>query len=162
MFKKKPALKNGGGNGLESGEIGLLGMDTRFKGHVRFRGTLRLDGDVDGAIVSEEGSGSVLIVNRHAAVTGNITSDSVLISGKVRGNIKATERVEIYRSGSLKGDVYTGDIMIEGGAEFEGNCHMIRNLSPEQREKLLKGAFGKSPSGGERVAPADQKSTGGG
>lgn len=153
MFWKKNEGSNndangaGGPDGADAKEIGLLGMDTRFKGHVRFKGTLRLDGDVDGTIISEEGSGSMLIVNQHAVVNGNITSDSVLISGKVRGNIKAMERVEIYRAGSLKGDVYTGDIMIEGGAEFEGNCHMIKNLNPEQREKVLKGAFSKGANG---------------
>jgi cytoskeletal protein CcmA (bactofilin family) len=149
FWKKAEGTDNNSGE-PDNKEIGLLGMDTRFKGHVRFKGTLRLDGDVDGTIVSEEGSGSILIVNQNAVVNGNITSDSVLISGRVRGNIKAMERVEIYRSGSLKGDVYTGDIMIEGGAEFEGNCRMIKNLNPEQREKLLKTAFSKGSGSGER------------
>lgn len=161
MFKKKTTADANGKNSSDAGEIGLLGIDTRFKGHVRFSGTLRLDGDIDGTIVSEEGSGSMLIVNQNAAVNGNITSDSVLISGKVRGNIKAVERVEIYRSGSLKGDVYTGDIMIQGGAEFEGNCHMTRNLTPEQREKLLRNAFGKGSASVEKQG-ADQKGAGAG
>lgn len=107
-----------------SKDIGLLGIDTRFQGKIRFMGTLRIDGVVEGSITSEPGSGSVLIVNQQASVNGDIVSDSVLISGKVEGNVHARERVEIYRSGYLKGDVFTGGIMIEGGAEFEGNCHM--------------------------------------
>ena len=122
----------------------MLGLDTRFKGNIRFSGTLRLDGVVDGNISSVEGSGSKLIVNQDAVVNGNITSDSVLISGRVRGNIKAMERVEIFRPGSLKGDVYTGDIMIEGGSEFEGNCCMLSKLSPEQRQKVLESAFSRT------------------
>ena len=150
MFKKKGETP--GANGAGGKEIGLLGVDSRFKGHLRFKGTLRLDGDVDGTITSEEGSGSMLIINQHAVVNGNITSDSVLISGKVRGNIKAAERVEVYRSGSLKGDVYTGDIMIEAGAEFEGNCRMIKGLNPEQREKLFKQGFSKGGGSDQKGA----------
>lgn len=141
MFWKKNGNSENGSSPPR--EIGMLGTDTRFKGNIRFAGTLRLDGVVEGTISSVEGSGSKLIINQDAVVTGNITSDSVLISGKVRGNIKAAERVEIFRSGTLKGDVYTGDIMIEGGAEFEGNCCMLNKLAPEQRQKMLESAFSK-------------------
>ena len=142
MFWKKNGGSNNGSQPAR--EIGLLGIDTRFKGTIRFGGTLRLDGVVDGNITSPEGSGSKLIINQDAVVTGNITSDSVLISGRVRGSIKAMERVEIFRAGSLKGDVFTGGIMIEGGAEFEGNCCMLNNLSPDQRQKVLDAAFSRS------------------
>jgi cytoskeletal protein CcmA (bactofilin family) len=139
--------RNGGnGNGSQPAkEIGMLGIDTRFKGNIRFSGTLSLDGVVEGSISSVEGSGSKLIINQNAVVNGNITSDAVLISGRVRGNIKAMERVEVYRAGSLKGDVYTSDIMIEGGAEFEGNCCMLGKLTPEQKQKVLETAFSRAP-----------------
>lgn len=134
MFWKK---KNGTVLQEGTGEIGMLGMDTVFKGDIRFRGTLRIDGMVLGGISSAEGSGSVLIINQQAEVKGNIVSDSVLISGKVVGKVKALERIEIFRHGSLRGDVVTGDIMIEGGAEFEGNCQMIE--PPPQPPKSAKG-----------------------
>lgn len=152
MFGRKTGDRHSQG----AGEIGLLGVDTRFKGHIRFRGTLRLDGEVEGTVVAEEGSGSVLIVNRKAVVTGNIVSDSVLISGSVVGNIKASEKVQIFRTGALKGDVFTGDIVIEAGAEYEGNCRMIKNLDPAQREKLLANAFPHGPGSkgnGKTMAP---------
>ncbi|HEX7926641.1 MAG TPA: polymer-forming cytoskeletal protein [bacterium] len=118
-------------------DIGLLGLDTGFKGAMRFRGTLTVDGNVVGDITAPEGSGATLVVNQNAAVSGNIVADSVLISGKVTGNIKAKERVEIFSAGLLKGDVHTGAIMIEGGAEFQGFCHMLgeqpkpRGASPD-------------------------------
>jgi cytoskeletal protein CcmA (bactofilin family) len=105
-------------------DIGLLGTDTRFEGSIRFAGTLRIDGAVVGNITSEPGSGSVLIVNQQATVQGDIVSDSVLISGHVEGTVRARGHVEIFRSGLLKGDVYTSGLMIEGGAEFQGYCHM--------------------------------------
>lgn len=107
-------------------DIGLLGLDTRFKGDVQFKGTLTVDGTVNGRIVSPEGSGATLVVNQSAVVEGDIVADSVLISGRVTGNIKAKDRVEIFSAGKLKGEIHTGDIMIEGGAEFQGFCHMLR------------------------------------
>ena len=87
-------------------EMSLLGPDSAFSGTVRFAGTLRVDGRIDGDIVSPAGSGSILIVNAAAVVHGNIVSDSVLISGEVRGDIQARDRVEIFRSGSLVGDIH--------------------------------------------------------
>lgn len=124
----------------------MLGSDTRFEGAIRFTGTLRIDGIVVGDILSDPGSGTVLVVNKHATVEGNIVSDSVLISGRVEGNIDALERVEIFQAGYLKGDVRTGDIMIEGGAEFEGYCHMQDRGSAQ-------------PPGDGKPAPDEEKST---
>ena len=121
------ASKNESDNEGASSDVSLLGTDSRFEGAVRFAGTLRVDGAIKGDISSPAGSGSVLIVNAQAVVEGNIISDSVLISGRVVGNIQARERVEIFRTGYLRGDLHTGDIMIEGGAEFQGQCHMLRD-----------------------------------
>lgn len=136
-----------------SREIGLLGTDTRFKGSIRFTGTLRIDGTVEGDIVSEPGSGSVLIVNQKAEVTGNIVSDSVLISGQVRGDVRAWERVEIYRYGFLKGDIHTADIMIEGGAEFQGYCHMIEPENEKEGNSAAGANGGDASAGGPPGAP---------
>ena len=158
MFKKTAGKKAA----QDAGEIGLLGMDTRFIGNICFRGTLRIDGIVEGNVTSKEGSGSVLIINRHAAITGNIISDSVMISGRVLGNILAVERVEILRSGSLRGDLFTGDILIEGQGEFEGNCRMIKNLDQALREKILQSAFTDSKGLGKSHSKIGrQQNTGG-
>jgi cytoskeletal protein CcmA (bactofilin family) len=133
-------------------DIGLLGTDTKFEGSIRFTGTLRIDGVVVGNIQADPGSGSVLIINQQATVTGDIVSDSVLISGRVEGNVRASERVEIFRSGTLKGDIYTADIMIEGGAEFQGYCHMASGAGGA--EKAARPGNGK-----EAVTPAERART---
>ena len=136
----------------------MLGVDSEFKGNIRFRGTLRIDGFVEGGITSEEGSGSVLIISRKAQVIGNIVSDSVLLSGKITGNVTAVERVEIFRSGTLKGDIHTGDVMIEGGAEFEGTCRMLDKPGPAPREETQ--APGKSGEAGRKPSKAEAKEEG--
>jgi cytoskeletal protein CcmA (bactofilin family) len=154
LFKKTAAGE--GAPPPAAQDVGLLGLDTHFKGAVRFRGRLTVDGTVTGGITSPEGSGATLVVTQNAVVTGDIVADSVLISGKVTGKIKAKERVEIFSAGLLKGDVQTGDIMIEGGAEFQGFCHMLRP-QPASGQGTPAGVTGaQEPAGnGAGRAPAD-------
>ena len=143
-----------------SPEVGLLGVGTRFRGNIRFRGTLRIDGSVDGAVRAEPGSGSVLVINQNANVLGSVVADSVLISGTVAGDVIAHGRVEVYRKGSVTGDIYTGEIMIEGGALFRGTCRMIDDLNPDEQRQLLARAGGLTstpPVGGAPPQEAAEK-----
>ena len=151
MFKKKPTQPPPPG----SDEFGLLGLDSEFKGNIRFQGTLRLDGLVEGDISSEEGSGTVLVVNRQARVLGDIIADSVLISGMVHGNIVARERVEIYRTGTLKGNVSTGDFMVQAGAEFQGQCKMAKKVVARNKDKKIsESQEDVKPAAAGKTAPA--------
>lgn len=109
-----------------SRDIGVLGLDSRVTGNVKFRGTLTVDGTISGHVRAPEGGGAVLVVGQHATIAGDIVSDSVVISGHVTGNVKAGERLEIFGTGVLIGDVETGAIMIQGGAEFQGRCQMLK------------------------------------
>lgn len=111
---------------MRSPDIGVLGLDSRVRGHIRFQGALTVDGSVSGDVWSPEGSGAMLIVGQSAAIQGDIVSDSVLISGRVKGNVKAKRRVEIFGTGILHGDIETEAIMIQGGAEFQGRCQMLK------------------------------------
>ena len=113
-----------------SRDIGVLGVDSRIKGDLKFQGTLTVDGAVLGDIHAPEGSGAMLIIGENASVAGDIVSDSVLISGRVTGNVKAGDRVEIFGTGVLHGDIATGDVMIQGGAEFQGRCQMTKVAPP--------------------------------
>jgi len=128
-----------------SSEIGVLGLDSSVHGHVNFQGTLTVDGTVSGDVRSPEGSGAMLIVGQSATIEGDIVSDSVLIGGKVRGNVKARQRVEIFGTGVLHGDIETGDIMIQGGAEFQGRCEMLKPAP------LVSGEIEGMPASAQRV-----------
>ncbi len=115
--------------------IGVLGLDTRVLGNVKFVGSLTIDGTITGQVSAPENTGAVLVVGQNASVTGNIVADSVLVSGRVLGDVKAADRLEIFETGTLHGDVETGDIMIQGGAEFRGHCEM-RKPQPALREAV--------------------------
>ena len=130
---------------VQSRDIGVLGLDSRVRGHIRFQGTLTVDGTVTGDVRSPEGSGAMLVVGQSATVEGDIVADSVLIGGSVAGDIKAKQRVEIFGTGTLHGDIETGDIMIQGGAEFQGRCQMLK--AAPALHAGIEGLPGPSPHG---------------
>jgi cytoskeletal protein CcmA (bactofilin family) len=108
----------------------LLGVGSDFKGQINTKGTIRIDGKVEGNVTSEDG----IIVGERGVVKGNVSAKTVLISGKVQGNAVATKRLEILPSGQLEGDIRTPRLMIAEGVIFKGNCDMgFEKYDPEAR-----------------------------
>jgi len=100
----------------------IIGKETKLKGTLKDKESIRIDGKVEGKIQSE---GDV-IVGEDAIVKANIEAKSVSISGKVEGNITCQGKVELFPSGSLKGNVKASGLTIPEGAFFDGECKMIR------------------------------------
>jgi cytoskeletal protein CcmA (bactofilin family) len=87
------------------------------KGEVTGSESLYIDGKVEGAINLP---GNRVTVGRNGQVAANISAREVVVLGKVRGNINASDRVDIRSEGSLTGDVIAQRISIEDGAFFKG------------------------------------------
>lgn len=106
----------------------VLGESTHLDGRLVFAGTMRIDGKVDGEIMSEKKSGvsNTLIIGEKASISGDIHADTVINSGQVYGNIFASSRVAINDPGSLIGDVETAELTVEEGVIFNGKCIMLR------------------------------------
>jgi cytoskeletal protein CcmA (bactofilin family) len=100
-----------------------LGGRTHFNGTLRFREPLRISGRFQGEIVS----GGFLYVEEGAVVEANIKAEAVVVAGTVRGNIHATQRLEMLPSGEIHGNVKTSKLRIADGVVFEGKCEMLRN-----------------------------------
>ncbi len=98
----------------------LLGVGSDFKGQINAKGTIRVDGRVEGNISSEEG----VIIGDKGVVKGNLSAKAIMISGKVTGNVIATKRLEITPTGQLQGDISTPRLAIAEGVIFKGNCDM--------------------------------------
>ncbi len=114
-----------------------LGQGIRHEGTLTFHGQARLDGEFCGII---QGDGLVL-VGPTAQVEAEISAGKVVISGSVKGNVQATERIELKKPGKLIGDVTAPLVVMEEGVRFEGHCHMALDEQREQdsRLKLLGG-----------------------
>lgn len=94
-----------------------LGVGTVIEGRFSFETPTQIDGTLNGEVTST----SVLVIGEHALVRANIKVGTLIVLGKVHGNINATEMLEIKANGHLVGDVVTGQIAIEAGGYFEGN-----------------------------------------
>jgi cytoskeletal protein CcmA (bactofilin family) len=111
-------------------EQATIGKSLIIKGEVTGSESLYIDGRVEGSIHLP---GNRVTVGKNGVVAANIMAREVVILGKVRGNVAATDRVEIRSEGSLTGDVIAQRISIEDGAFFKGGIDLRK---PGVDEKL--------------------------
>jgi len=104
----------------------ILGTNAVFKGELTFKGTLCIDGEFEGKLTT---SGK-LIVAEQGTILANIKAGTVICRGKITGNIIASQKVEIYSTGKVLGDVHTPTLMIELGAVVHGKSNMSEFIDP--------------------------------
>jgi cytoskeletal protein CcmA (bactofilin family) len=103
-----------------------LGASLHVKGEISGNEDLHVDGSVEGLIQLEERK---LTVGASAKVTADVVAREVVVYGSVKGNLRARDRIEIKKDGSVVGDLTTARIMIEDGAYFKGSIEIDRNAS---------------------------------
>jgi cytoskeletal protein CcmA (bactofilin family) len=108
-----------------------IGKSLVVKGEVTGSESLYIDGKVEGAINLP---GNRVTVGRNGQVSANISAREVVVLGKVRGNINASDRVDIRSEGSLTGDVIAQRISIEDGAFFKGGIDIRK---PGQTKEVV-------------------------
>jgi len=104
-------------SGSNNAEQATVGKGLFIKGEISGSESLFVDGKIEGSINLP---GNRVTVGRNGQVAANITAREVVILGKIRGNVSATDRVDIRAEGALNGDVAAARISIEDGAFFKG------------------------------------------
>jgi cytoskeletal protein CcmA (bactofilin family) len=94
-----------------------IGKGLLIKGDISGSESIFIDGKVEGSINLP---GNRVTVGKNGQVAASITAREIVVLGKVRGNVSATDRVDIRAEGSLSGDVSAARISIEDGAFFKG------------------------------------------
>jgi cytoskeletal protein CcmA (bactofilin family) len=126
-----------------SSEQATIGKSLVIKGEVSGSESLYIDGKVEGSINLP---GNRVTVGRNGQVAANITAREIVVLGKVRGNVTASDRVDIRSEGSLTGDVTAQRISIEDGAFFKGGID-IRKPGSESKQTVNSGANVNSEAG---------------
>jgi cytoskeletal protein CcmA (bactofilin family) len=147
-----PSLRADGGRVLGKKKEGIatfLGPDVSFEGEMRFEGTVRVDGRFKGILDSK---GGMFVVGERALVEGEVTAGRVIVAGKVHGLIRASESVQIQKTGQVVGDIVAPSVTIDSGAVFHGSCSM--DGKPGLPQKALPG-----PPGGGGIELVRQKTS---
>ena len=106
-----------------SRSLACLGASLEIKGKIIGEEDLQIDGKVDGPVSLE---GRRLTVGRTGKLNSEISAGDVIVHGSVTGNLRARDRVEIRKDGSVIGDIAAARISIEDGAYFKGRIEIDR------------------------------------
>ena len=110
-----------------------LGPSLRVKGEISGGEDLLIDGLVEGSVQLEERK---LTIGTTANVTADIVAGEVVVSGHLKGNVRAKKRIEIKKDGSVTGDLTTAQIVIEDGAYFKGSVEIDRSAEKASDERI--------------------------
>jgi cytoskeletal protein CcmA (bactofilin family) len=99
----------------------IIGQQTRIEGDVHFSGGLHIDGRVKGGVIAEADSTSVLTVSEHGSIEGDVRVPTVILNGKVTGDVRSAERIELAAKARVDGDVYYNLIEMAMGAAVNGS-----------------------------------------
>jgi cytoskeletal protein CcmA (bactofilin family) len=134
-------------NRVPAGLGAYLDSGAKVSGKLSFEGPVRIDGQVDGEINARDS----LTIGESAVVTAQIRAASIVLAGKISGDITATTRIEIRPSAKVVGNLTAPVLVVHEGATFEGHCSMASEGAREERKVTV---FPKE----ERVAQvANQK-----
>lgn len=130
MFKSKK-------DEIKSGEVvAFLDKGIEFRGVLTFEGTIRVDGKVEGEIISK----GTLILGDDAFVKGSINVGSLISHGKIQGDVVANNKINLLSGSTLNGNIKTPVLIVEEGAIFEGQSVMLkeeRAVVPEMEEEKI-------------------------
>jgi cytoskeletal protein CcmA (bactofilin family) len=126
-------LKKGSGTPEQAEITAFLGKGTEFKGVLSFEGTIRVDGKVEGEVVSKD----TLIAGDGALLQGEITIGTLICSGRVVGNINAGQKVHVIAPAYIQGNIKTPKLIIEEGVTFDGKCEMGSEKKAADQQKVV-------------------------
>lgn len=124
MFNTKNKIdmqpeKTNGSNGAT-----LISHGTILKGDISSNSDLRIDGTIIGNVQSS----AKIVIGANGVVEGDITGNQADIVGKVSGNIRAKDLLQLRGECSVTGNLYAGKLQVEPTATFNGQCHMGANI----------------------------------
>ncbi|RJP68739.1 MAG: polymer-forming cytoskeletal family protein [Candidatus Abyssobacteria bacterium SURF_17] len=124
IIEEKPVFKSRGPQEMvDTSKVDtVVGPGSTLKGDIHSRGTLRIDGNVEGNVRAD----AAVIVGEKGVVKASVIANHIIIGGTVHGNVNGREKVEILSTGRMYGDVTTAaaKFVVAEGVIFEGRCTM--------------------------------------
>lgn len=110
-------------------EMKVLDVDAAMQGSLVFKDpvNLRINGRFEGTL-NTKGN---LMIGEHAVVNADVIGDSIVVAGKINGNIHAHKELKLISPACVVGDIKTPLLSVAEGAVFEGNCNMLNKAKGE-------------------------------
>jgi cytoskeletal protein CcmA (bactofilin family) len=102
-------------------KMAYITPDCKVTGTIKFNGTMRIDGKVDGKIITDNGE---LVIGETCTVKATINTKSAIIEGRVDGKITASDKVVLKQKARLIGDLQAKTLVMEEGVVFVGRCNI--------------------------------------
>lgn len=99
----------------------IIGQQSRIEGDIHFSGGLHIDGRIKGGVIAEADSTSVLTVSEHGSIEGDVRVPTVILNGRVTGDVRSAERIELAAKARVDGNVYYNLIEMAMGAAVNGS-----------------------------------------
>lgn len=135
-----------------------VGKSLQLKGEITGSEDLFIDGEVEGTVELKDNN---LTIGPNGNVHADVQARSIIVLGRLRGNVRAGDKVEIRKTGSLEGDLATARIIIEDGAVFRGSIDILQPGRAEPDRKAAAQAAGQSAkeSAGSAASPGQHAPT---
>lgn len=115
--KNKPTVN---GSTQKPPSLNMISEGTKIKGTITSKDDIRISGELDGEAICK----GKLIVASSAHLDGDINSADADIAGHISGTIKVTNKLVLRQTAVVGGDIYTKILIVEEGAQLNGNCRM--------------------------------------
>lgn len=120
----------------------IIGKGTKIEGTITIEGSTRIDGFISGKLISND----VVTIGPNGEVRAEVKAKSIILGGRVQGNLEASEKIELQAKSELRGDLIAKSLLIEHGAIFHGSSNMLNksvnqvaypNKKPEMQQKKI-------------------------
>lgn len=113
--------------------IAFVGEEVTFKGTIRYQGTVRVDGRLEGEIYTDGN----LIIGQKAVITAKIEAGTVTCQGRITGEIVAKKLVKLLSPAIFDGTITTPLLSMDEGVTFNGSCNMPKKVERKGQEMKL-------------------------
>jgi cytoskeletal protein CcmA (bactofilin family) len=112
----------------------LIGEGTVLRGEVRFAEGLRVDGEIHGDVLADDGVPSVVVVSENAKIHGRVKAAHIIINGEVNGPVESHDLLELQPRARVVGDIRYEALEMHQGAQVDGE---LRPLKAAERPSLV-------------------------
>ena len=117
----------------------LIGASASVEGDIRFKGGLRIDGEVRGSVIADEDVPSILVLSERARVSGAVRAGSIVVNGTIEGPVQADDMIELQPKARVRGEVRYRAIEIHQGAVVDGTLAHLDTERPSLKLASSKG-----------------------